>query len=69
MIWGSLLPVIWQVRANPVKYDQQILVNWLDVEVPGCEQHPILEELRGWRNREVFEYVRSYDWTARMYDR
>ena len=65
--WGWF-PRIWRVRPNPAKFDQQVLVNWLDIEVPGHEKHAILEDLSGWRNREVFEYIRSYDWTARMYD-
>lgn len=42
---------------------------WLSEEVP-YEVHlqVILRDLKGWRSREVYEYLQSYDWTARMYE-
>lgn len=64
---GSLLPSRWVMPQNPAKYDQIVFVNWLNVEVPRQAKSNVVDRLCGWRNREVFWFVRSSDWTARMY--
>lgn len=65
--WGfaKLFPAIWRWE-KPQSYDQQIIVNWLDLEVDNLapEQMPILHDLSGWRNREIWEYVKTLDWTS-----
>lgn len=65
----GIIPARWVMPAIPIKYEQIVILNWLLVEVPCKRPMPIIAEMRGWRNREVFDYVRSYDWTARMYER
>ena len=69
--WGftKLFPTWWKAPPKEVKQEQQILLDWLQREV---DQHkiatmPVLIDLSGWRNREVYQYIQSYDWTARMY--
>jgi len=66
--WTILFPIRWQTWLNPTGY-VEIIVNWLDVEVDQgkIRELPALTTLQGWRNREVYEYVRgpnSKDWTA-----
>jgi hypothetical protein len=72
MDWGfnKLFPSWWRAPSKEVKIEQQILLDWLQREV---DQHriatmPTLIVLRGWRNREVHDYIASYDWTARMFE-
>jgi hypothetical protein len=42
------------------------------MEIPrpllSVAQEETLDDLTGWRNREVWDYIKSYDWTARMFD-
>lgn len=63
----GLIPARFLPPAEPTKYEQQVIVNWLELEVPRKTPVPMVDNLKGWRNREVFWFVRSYDWTAVMY--
>ena len=47
----------------PAKYDQLIIINWLNVEVDqhAIEKMPILRELSGHRNIEVYYYIKQTD--------
>jgi len=65
---GTLLPFRWRMPQKAAKYDQHIIVNWLQIEVdPDAPRRmPTLDKLRGWRNVEVFYFIRDgWDWTAR----
>lgn len=64
-----LFPKRWSWSPYSQLVIQEIVLNWLDVEVDPVfvAQHPILAELSGWRMREVWNYVRNYDWTERLY--
>lgn len=67
---GNIIPARWIPPDRPAKYDQEIVVHWLQMEAIADETlkgHPIIQSLSRWRNREVYEWVTSYDWTARMY--
>lgn len=64
---AGIVPARWVMPLWPVKYDQVIILNWLQVEIPESVPVPYIQELRGWRNREVFDYVSGLDWTAKMY--
>lgn len=66
---GSLLPVKWLPPPREAKYDQQIIVNWLQLEVDplATSKMPVLNILSGWRNIEVYYYIHDgKDWTARV---
>ncbi len=66
---GSIIPARFLAPAKPIKYEQEVIINWLDVEVPCVSNYvQLVNRLRGWRNREVFWFVRSCDWTTGMYD-
>jgi hypothetical protein len=56
---GSLVPLRYILQLNPLKYDQIIVFDWLEVEIePAAETRlPLLAELHGHRNREVYEYI------------
>lgn len=62
----GIIPVRWTMPKMPIKYDQQIIVNWLAVEVPQTVPVPIVDRLSHWRNHEVYWFVRNYDWTERL---
>ncbi len=64
---GSIVPVRYVPPIRAPKYEQRIIVDWLEGEVPRRRCLPTLDRIRGWRNREVFCFVRAYDWTDRMY--
>ena len=66
---GSWFPVLYQLPPRERGYEQEIIVNWLQVEVDEDmpKRLPILDRLRGWRNREVYYYIQGWDWTERMY--
>jgi hypothetical protein len=57
----SLVPLRWLAPLNPLKYDLVIVWNWLDVEIDArAEQNlPILKEIVGHRNRDVYDYVKA----------
>ena len=68
----SLFPSAYRPFGRLAKYDQSILVNWLMIEIDRLAvlRMPFLQQLRAWRNREVFYHIRyvAPDWTAKMYD-
>lgn len=64
----GIIPARWVVPLNALKCEVFIVVNWLEVELPRPAPMQKLDDLRGWRNREVYEFVRTLDWTASMYD-
>jgi hypothetical protein len=64
----GIIPARWVLPLNPSKVEQEVLLNWLDVELPASSA--VAEraaKLSLWRNREVFWFIRGWDWTARMY--
>jgi hypothetical protein len=64
--YGNLIPQRFVPPARPVKYEQLVLVNWLQMEVPqNMLLAPVIDLLAGWRNIEVFYYVHYEmpDWT------
>ena len=68
----GIFPVTWVVQPNPIWFYQEVLFNWLDIEIDAHaeEKMPMLRELKGWRNREVHEYVWNMDskeWVRQMY--
>ena len=65
--YGNLIPARFALRLLPLSYQQEILVNWLEIEVPTKAPLHGLEELRCWRNREVYTHVKAWDWTAGMF--
>lgn len=65
---NTIIPARWVMPLWPVKVEQIVFVNWLDVEVPVKEPIPVVEHLSHWRNRDVFRYIQAYDWTAKMFD-
>lgn len=64
---GNFVPQIWILPPRAPKYEQCVVVNWLQVEVPQLSPMPVLGSLTRWRNREVFYFVKYEwpDWTAR----
>ena len=64
---GNIVPLRFIFKLLPSSFQQEIIVNWLDMEVP--QQAPLLGlgELRGWRNREVYVYIKAFDWTLVMF--
>lgn len=71
MDWGSILPVIYQVKPKEVSPQIRVIVHWLEVEALApatlVQYRVVLRRMRGWRNRECYEAVCAFDWTARMY--
>ena len=67
--FSGWLPVKYVPKQRPAKYEQQVIVNWLEMEVdPSAPMRmPVLTNLSGWRNREVYYFVHGYDWTAQMF--
>ncbi len=66
----SAFPQPYQIDPRYIAGEVQIIVNWLYQEampVKIIAEHPILHEIRGWRNKECYDFIKSYDWTARMY--
>lgn len=65
---GSWFPVWYHLPPKERAYEQLIVVNWLAVEVDqnAPKRMPVLDELRGWRNREVYCWVKGFDWTSEM---
>ena len=68
MLPRDIFPTRWWAGRVP-QYDQQIIVDWLykEVDEHKIKQMPILNDLRGWRRREVVVYFASFDWTAAMF--
>jgi len=67
----SLMPSPYRLPERALSYVQYVIINWLDIEVDETapEWRPLLNDLTGWRNREVYYYLQyvAPDWTARMY--
>jgi hypothetical protein len=69
--WDSfrqLIPSLYKARVPQQSFHEQIIVNWLDQELDpdAPKRMPILNDLSGWRNKEVYYYV-TYehpDWTV-----
>ena len=60
---------MFQIVPNPYRWNpptpwtiQEIVVNWLAIEVhPRAEvKMPILQQMVGYRNREVYHFVHEY---------
>lgn len=47
--FAPFLPIVWQL----------IFIEWLQNEVPHEMQMPLLNEIYGWRSREVFDWLRA----------
>jgi hypothetical protein len=62
--YGNIIPQRWVIPSRATKFEQQILVNWLQLEVPHKDQHKA-EPLKGWRNSEVYYFIKYVypDWT------
>jgi hypothetical protein len=60
--FNSILPIRYWPAESPPKYDQIIIVNWLQIEVdPGATiKMPILNDLTRWRNYEVWQWVQDH---------
>ena len=67
----SLIPSPYCLPERALSYVQYVIINWLDIEVDETapERWPLLNDLTGWRNREVYYYLQyvAPDWTARMH--
>lgn len=65
--YGNIIPQRFVPPTRATKYEQQVIVNWLQVEVPH-KPMPQLDTLKGWRNIEVFWFIKNGpDWTARCF--
>ena len=68
----SLIPAYYRAPEWQAAFEQQIIVNWLDLEVDWRGPQTVAEEealgqLRGWRNREVRAYIVINAYTERMF--
>lgn len=59
---NSILPVRYWPEPKDTKYDQVVIVNWLQIEVDmsATKKMPVLEIISGWRNREVWQWVQDH---------
>ncbi|MGP0091822.1 MAG: hypothetical protein ACLPKB_17955 [Xanthobacteraceae bacterium] len=57
----DFLPTRYQAPIPPKKFDQVVLVNWLNIEVDRLAplKMPILSRISGYRNREVFAFLQA----------
>ena len=60
--FNSIFPVRYSPAQKPTKYDQIVVVNWLQVEVDmnATKKMPKLNIIAGWRNREVWQWVQDH---------
>jgi len=66
---GSLFPTWYQTALNPPSVIEFVIINWLAMEVPAPRDiAAILLTIRGWTHREVYDFMRAWDWTASMYE-
>lgn len=67
----GIVPAPYRWRPREQTFVQEIVVNWLNIELAcSVEIKPIVDQLSGWRNREVYNFVsgpNSYDWTVRFF--
>lgn len=59
----------YQWPFYPTYVVQEVIVNWLDIEVDqqAEQKMPILQQMVGFRNREVYHFIHAYladVWTA-----
>lgn len=75
--FGGLIPARYILPETPIKYDEVIIVGWLDLEVDARapERMPILNKLSGHRRRDVYGFIKKTndDWfnalAVKMYGR
>ena len=68
--FARLFPTWYKLPPHERAYEQQVIVNWLDMEVePDAPRRmPVLNELRSWRNREVYYFIADgWDWTKSLF--
>jgi hypothetical protein len=60
--FSTLFPNTHWWEFEPPWFVQEVIVNWLDIEVDNLaeERMPILKEMVGFRNREVHGYVHDF---------
>lgn len=66
----TAFPSRYQLKILSPGGQVEVFSNWLDYEAMDIKviyEFPILNSIKGWRNRECYEYIQSYDWTARMF--
>jgi hypothetical protein len=62
----SLFPTWYKARLPTVNLIQIIFWEWLAYECPAPEEiESILKEIRGWRRREVIEFLKNDEWFER----
>ena len=69
--FARLFPTWYRLPPRERVYHQQIIVDWLDMEIePDAPRRmPILNELRSWRNREVYYFIADgWDWTRSLFE-
>lgn len=69
--FARLFPTWYKLPPRERVYQQKIIVNWLDIEVEpdAPTRMPLLNELRSWRNREVYYFIADgWDWTKRLFE-
>lgn len=59
---GSIVPKGYWWSYEPTWFIQEVIVNWLDIEVDqqAEQKMPILQQMIGFRNREVYSFVHAY---------
>jgi hypothetical protein len=66
--YGNIIPARWIMPTRATKFEQLVIVNWLQTELPATSRIARrTSRLTGWRNYEVYWYIRSIDWTASMF--
>lgn len=60
--FNTAFPVRFWPPLSPPKYDQCVIVNWLQTEVDmkAHKKMPILIRLSRWRNREVYSWLQNH---------
>jgi hypothetical protein len=69
--FARLFPTWHRLPPRERGYQQHVIVNWLEIEIePDAPRRmPILNELRSWRNREVYYFIADgWDWTRRLFE-
>src|SRR5436190_8869466 len=69
--FGRLFPTWYTLPPRERVYQQHIIVNWLEIEVEPRppRRMPILNELRSWRNREIYYFIADgWDWTKALFE-
>jgi hypothetical protein len=69
--FARLFPTWHRLAPRERNYQQQIIVNWLDLEIEpdAPSRMPVLNELERWRNREVYYFIADgWDWTRKLFE-